>query len=84
MIICAAGEFRCPLCNRALEAFDGSSEIAYRITVAPEVPSNSRALSRGSVNARPFSLDPRQCGLSLRVLLIDLSLPNDLSGKLRR
>ena len=30
------GEFRCPLCNHVLEVFDGSTEIAYRLTVAPE------------------------------------------------
>ena len=32
----AAGEFRCSLCDQVLEVFDGSTEIAYRITVAPE------------------------------------------------
>jgi transposase-like protein len=31
-----AGEFRCPLCNHLLEVFDGSTEVAYRLTVAPE------------------------------------------------
>jgi transposase-like protein len=31
-----AGEFRCPLCDRVLEVLDGSSEVAYRLTVAPE------------------------------------------------
>jgi hypothetical protein len=31
-----AGEFRCPLCDHILETFDGSTEIAYRLTVAPE------------------------------------------------
>ncbi len=31
-----AGEFRCSLCDEVLEIFDGSSEIVYRITVAPE------------------------------------------------
>ena len=31
-----AGEFHCPLCNRVLEVFDGTTEIAYRLTVAPE------------------------------------------------
>jgi transposase-like protein len=31
-----AGEFRCPLCNYLFEVFDGSTEIAYRLTVAPE------------------------------------------------
>jgi predicted Zn finger-like uncharacterized protein len=31
-----AGEFRCPLCQRVLEVSDGSTDIAYRLTVAPE------------------------------------------------
>ncbi len=31
-----AGEFRCPLCDRVLEVFDGATEVAYRLTVAPE------------------------------------------------
>jgi ssDNA-binding Zn-finger/Zn-ribbon topoisomerase 1 len=30
-----SGEYRCPICNQALEAFDGSQEIAYRLTVTP-------------------------------------------------
>jgi predicted Zn finger-like uncharacterized protein len=32
----SAGEFRCPLCNTLIEVFDGSSHVAYRLTVAPE------------------------------------------------
>ena len=31
-----AGEYRCPLCQYVLEVFDGSTHIAYRLTVAPE------------------------------------------------
>jgi predicted Zn finger-like uncharacterized protein len=31
-----AGEFRCPLCRQLLETSDGSTDIAYRLTVAPE------------------------------------------------
>jgi predicted Zn finger-like uncharacterized protein len=31
-----AGEVRCPLCNNVLEVLDGSKEVAYRLTVAPE------------------------------------------------
>ena len=31
-----AGEFRCPLCDCVLEVSDGSTEIVYRLTVAPE------------------------------------------------
>jgi predicted Zn finger-like uncharacterized protein len=31
-----AGEFRCPLCRHVLEVSDGSTDIAYRLTVAPE------------------------------------------------
>jgi len=31
-----AGEFRCPLCNTVVEVLDGSKEVVYRLTVAPE------------------------------------------------
>ena len=31
-----AGKYRCPLCDHLLEVSDGSSDIAYRLTVAPE------------------------------------------------
>jgi hypothetical protein len=31
-----AGEYRCPLCQYLIEVFDGSTDIAYRLTVAPE------------------------------------------------
>jgi predicted Zn finger-like uncharacterized protein len=31
-----AGEFKCPLCQHLLEVSDGSTDIAYRLTVAPE------------------------------------------------
>jgi transposase-like protein len=30
------GEYRCLLCNHVLEVFDGSTEIAIRLTVHPE------------------------------------------------
>ena len=30
------GVVRCPLCNTVLERLDGSTEVAYRLTVAPE------------------------------------------------
>ncbi|HTB01967.1 MAG TPA: hypothetical protein VK804_15980 [Bradyrhizobium sp.] len=30
------GEFRCLLCNHLIEVFDGSTEIAIRLTVQPE------------------------------------------------
>ncbi|MDB5606413.1 MAG: hypothetical protein JWP25_3313 [Bradyrhizobium sp.] len=30
------GEFRCLLCDHVLEVFDGSSDIAIRLTVQPE------------------------------------------------
>jgi hypothetical protein len=30
------GEYRCPLCQYLIEVFDGSTDIAYRLTVAPE------------------------------------------------
>jgi uncharacterized Zn finger protein (UPF0148 family) len=29
------GELRCPLCDHLLEVSDGSTDIAYRLTVAP-------------------------------------------------
>jgi len=28
-------EYRCPLCDQLLETFDGSTEIAYRLTIVP-------------------------------------------------
>jgi len=31
-----AREFRCPLCSHVLEVSDGSTDIVYRLTVAPE------------------------------------------------
>jgi predicted Zn finger-like uncharacterized protein len=31
-----AGEFRCPLCQHLLEVTDGTTDIAWRLTVAPE------------------------------------------------
>ena len=31
----ATGEYRCPVCKQALESFDGSKIIAYRLTVRP-------------------------------------------------
>lgn len=31
-----AREFHCPLCNCLLEVSDGSTDVAYRLTVAPE------------------------------------------------
>ncbi len=30
------GKFRCLLCNQVLEEFDGSTEVALRLTVQPE------------------------------------------------
>jgi transposase-like protein len=32
----ARGEFRCLLCEQILEVFDGSTEVALRLTVQPE------------------------------------------------
>jgi hypothetical protein len=32
------GEFRCRICDHLLERFDGSREVALRLTVAPEKP----------------------------------------------
>ncbi len=30
------GEFRCSLCDHVLEVFDGSTDVAIRLTVRPE------------------------------------------------
>jgi predicted Zn finger-like uncharacterized protein len=30
------GEFRCLVCNHVLEVFDGSTEVAIRLTVQPD------------------------------------------------
>jgi hypothetical protein len=35
------GEFRCLLCNHLLELFDGSTEVALRLTVQPEKTRNN-------------------------------------------
>ena len=29
------GEYRCPICDTPLETFDGSTQVAYRLTVPP-------------------------------------------------
>jgi predicted Zn finger-like uncharacterized protein len=29
------GEYRCPLCKQLIESLDGSTEVAYRLTVQP-------------------------------------------------
>ena len=31
------GEFRCAVCGRNIEAFDGSSQIVYRLTAQPDL-----------------------------------------------
>ena len=31
------GEFRCPVCDEVLEVFDGSTDVALRLTVQPVV-----------------------------------------------
>jgi transposase-like protein len=33
-------EFRCLTCNHLLEVFDGSTEVAFRLTVQPTKPRN--------------------------------------------
>lgn len=35
----AAGEFRCLVCNEVLERMDGSTDIAFRLTVQPNTNS---------------------------------------------
>ena len=37
------GEFRCLLCDQLLETFDGSSDVAIRLTVQPEKPFEMQA-----------------------------------------
>jgi transposase-like protein len=32
----SGGEYRCLLCNHLLEVFDGSTDVAIRLTVQPE------------------------------------------------
>jgi len=32
----SAGTYRCQVCDRPLESFDGSTAVAYRLTVLPE------------------------------------------------
>ena len=32
----STGEFRCLLCDHVLEVFDGTAEVAIRLTVQPE------------------------------------------------
>jgi transposase-like protein len=32
----STGEFRCLLCDHVLEVFDGSAEVAIRLTIQPE------------------------------------------------
>jgi transposase-like protein len=36
-----SGEFRCLLCDQVLELFDGTSEVALRLTVQPSKPRNN-------------------------------------------
>jgi transposase-like protein len=31
-----AGTYRCQVCDQLLETFDGTNEVAYRLTVIPE------------------------------------------------
>jgi predicted Zn finger-like uncharacterized protein len=38
------GEFRCRICNHLLELFDGSREVALRLTVPPEKYRDDRDL----------------------------------------
>jgi len=35
-LVRTAREFHCPFCAHVLETFDGSTEVACRLTVAPE------------------------------------------------
>lgn len=33
----STGEYRCPACDTALEIFDGSKLVAYRLTIHPTI-----------------------------------------------
>jgi hypothetical protein len=37
------GKYNCLICHRLLETFDGSHEVAYRLTVNPERPASRTA-----------------------------------------
>jgi C4-type Zn-finger protein len=43
------GEYRCPICDQLLEAFDGSTEIAYRLTITPVKAMAERAGHRANL-----------------------------------
>ena len=38
-----SGSYHCVICGRLLETFDGSHEVAYRLTVNPERPAGRTA-----------------------------------------
>jgi transposase-like protein len=40
------GEFRCPLCDHVLEELDGSTDIAIRLTVQPELKSEASSVGQ--------------------------------------
>jgi hypothetical protein len=49
------GELRCPVCDHLLERFDGSREVALRLTVEPE-----KALGRGRISQLMSSQSRRE------------------------
>ena len=48
------GEYHCPICGRNLEAFDGSTQIVYRLTDA-----STRHLKSGLTSAPRFPQTPQ-------------------------
>jgi len=40
------GEFRCLVCDEVLEVFDGSTEVAMRLTVQPVVNAGANPVSK--------------------------------------
>jgi hypothetical protein len=71
------GEFRCVLCDRLLEVFDGKTEIALRLTVQPE-----RILSDGAIRFRADARGPGPPFASGRLNTADKSAYGAHSGKL--
>jgi hypothetical protein len=55
------GEFRCLVCNHLLETFDGSRQVALRLTVRPEKQRRSNFLAAYDVACWPILLQKSFC-----------------------
>ena len=49
------GEFRCLTCGEVLETFDGTANVAFRLTVQPTRPKNS---AERPTKPRPRNISP--------------------------